>query len=128
MRVFLGKKFDKWAKVEGLSDALLWTTGHEAFVGQVDADLGGYLFKKRIARKGQGKSGGYRSILGFRRDNSDRVFLLYGFPKKARGNITGAEQAALALVAKGLIEATDEQIGALLEMRSLREIDGKDRA
>jgi hypothetical protein len=38
----------------------------EAFAGQYDADLGGYLFKKRIARQDGGKSGGYRTILGFR--------------------------------------------------------------
>ena len=28
----------------------------EAFAGQYEADLGGYLFKKRLAREGEGKS------------------------------------------------------------------------
>jgi hypothetical protein len=60
-----------------------------------EADLGGYLFKKRIARADGGKSGGYRTILGFRKSDSSRVFYLYGFPKNARANITPRERAAL---------------------------------
>jgi hypothetical protein len=31
--------------------------------GLFDADLGGGLFKKRIARQGQGKSGGFRTLV-----------------------------------------------------------------
>jgi hypothetical protein len=126
MRIFLGKRFDKWARSEGVADAVLFVAAVEAFAGRYDADLGGFLFKKRIARKDQGKSGGYRSILGFRRNNSERIFLLHGFPKSARANITVAEQAVLSLVAKGLIEATDAQIADLLLLGSLRELTGKD--
>jgi len=64
----------------------------------VEADLGGYLFKKRIARPGGGKSGGYRTILGFRRTSTERTIFLYGFAKNQRANIVGG-----GLLAKGSI-------------------------
>jgi hypothetical protein len=35
--------------------------------GQIDADLGGGVIKQRIARPGEGKSNGYRSIILFRK-------------------------------------------------------------
>jgi hypothetical protein len=31
--------------------------------GLIDADLGGGLIKQRVARSGQGKTGGYRTIV-----------------------------------------------------------------
>ncbi|MCQ6963981.1 type II toxin-antitoxin system RelE/ParE family toxin [Aromatoleum toluolicum] len=31
-----------------------------------DADLGGFFYKKRVARSGGGKSGGYRTLLSAR--------------------------------------------------------------
>lgn len=125
MRVFLGKKFDKWASSESIAEDALWTAAAEAFMGVVDADLGGYIFKMRIARLGGGKSGGYRTILGFRKDNADRIFFLYGFPKNARATITTHEKAALSLVARDLVETTDQQIEALKQKRTLREIEPK---
>ncbi|MCY3994976.1 MAG: type II toxin-antitoxin system RelE/ParE family toxin, partial [Rhodobacter sp.] len=33
----------------------------------IDADLGGGVIKQRIARRGGGRSGGFRTILLFRR-------------------------------------------------------------
>jgi hypothetical protein len=122
MRVFKGKQFNRWATGEGISDADLCHAAAEAFAGQFDADLGGYLFKKRIARQDGGKSGGYRTILGFRKSDSKRIFFLYGFPKTVRANITSRERTALSANATSLVGATDQQIdvlkvkGTILEM------------
>jgi len=113
MRVFKGKQFSRWAAAEGISEADLCQAAGEAFAGQFEADLGGYLFKKRISRSGGGKSGGYRTILGFRKANSERIFYLYGFPKNVRANITAREQTALATNAAFLTGSTDDQIDAL---------------
>ena len=90
MRVFKGKHFSRWATAEAIGDADLCQAAAEAFAGHFDADLGGYLFKKRIARQGSGKSGGYRTLVGFRKSDSKRIFFLYGFHKNARANITRA--------------------------------------
>jgi hypothetical protein len=81
MRVFKGKQFSRWATGEAISDPDLCQAAAEAFGGQFDADLGGYLFKKRIARLDGGKSGGYRTILGFRKSDSARIFSYTGFPR-----------------------------------------------
>ncbi len=122
MRVFKGKQFSRWATGEAISDDDLCQAAAEAFAGQYDADLGGYLFKKRIARSDGGKSGGYRTILGFRKSDSKRIFFLYGFPKNMRANITTRERSALSANASALVDATDRQIddlkvrGTIVEM------------
>ena len=123
MRVFMSKAFRKWSDGEAISQDDLCRAAKEAFAGQVEADLGGYLFKKRLARSGGGKSGGYRTILGFRKHNSDLIFFLYGFPKNSRANITRREQDALSLNAKALVGATDDQISALKERRTITELE-----
>ena len=123
MRVFKGKQFCRWASGESISDADLWQAASEAFAGQFDADLGGYLFKQRIARRDGGKSGGYRTILGFRKSDSSRIFFLYGFPKNARANITARERAALSANAAALVGATDAQIEALKAKGTILEME-----
>ena len=59
----------------------------------IDADLGGFLYKKRVARSGSGKSGGYRTLLSARLGN--RYVFLHGFAKNDRANITQDERKAL---------------------------------
>jgi hypothetical protein len=93
--VFAQKQFDRWASDAGLSHKALIEAAKEAFSGQVEADLGGGLFKKRIARFGSGKSGGFRTVLCFRKGNDQRIFFLFGFPKSDKGNITQSEEKAL---------------------------------
>jgi hypothetical protein len=43
------------------------------------------LVKQRVARAGKGRSGGYRTILAYRRAN--RAVFLYGFAKSERENV-----------------------------------------
>ena len=120
MRLWVQKSFDGWAKDHGLTDDVLIAAGAESFAGQVDGDLGGYLFKKRIARAGGGKSGGFRTILCFRKTNSERIFFLHGFPKNDIGNISAREEKALRLVAKSLVDLTDAQLNTLEVKGALR--------
>jgi hypothetical protein len=123
MRVFKGKMFSRWATAEAIGDADLCQAAAEAFAGHYDVDLGGYLFKKRIARQGGGKSGGYRTILGFRKSDSDRIFFLYGFPKNARANINSRERSALSANASALVDADDGQILALKAKGTILELE-----
>ena len=120
MRVFAGKQFSRWANDEAISDEILIETAEEAFGGNVDADLGGYLFKKRLAREGGGKSGGYRTIICFRKSDSDRIFFLYGFPKNSKGNITAKEEKALKLLAKSMVNLSEDQIAELEQAGAIR--------
>jgi hypothetical protein len=68
MRVFKNKWFNRWACNEGITNMDICTAAKQVTTGDVEADLGGYLFKKRVARAGGGKSAGYRTRLfpGFR--------------------------------------------------------------
>jgi hypothetical protein len=123
MRVFKGKQFSRWAAGEAVGDADLCQAAAEAFAGQYEADLGGYLFKKRIARQDGGKSGGYRTILGFRKSDSQRIFFLYGFPKNVRANITTKERSALSANATALVDAADRQIEELKAKGTILELE-----
>jgi len=63
VRVFKNKWFNRWARGEDVSDSVLFKAAEEILSGKVEADLGGYLFKKRLAQAGRGKRGGYRTIV-----------------------------------------------------------------
>lgn len=60
--------------------------------GLVDADLGGFLYKKRIARPGGGKSGGYRTLLSARIDS--RYVFLHGLQGRQGKHHAGREEGA----------------------------------
>lgn len=86
----------------------------------IDADLGGYVIKQRVARPGQGKSGGYRTIIIFRQ--GDKAFFVYGFAKNDRGNIGKDELAAFKSAAEHLLALDADQLANLLENGALTEI------
>ncbi|MBF0614891.1 MAG: type II toxin-antitoxin system RelE/ParE family toxin [Magnetococcales bacterium] len=123
MKIFKGKQVVKWAQNERITDAVLRDAALEISAGKVDADLGGYLFKKRLARAGAGKSSGYRTIVGFRKADASRIIFLYGFAKNATANISAVQAEALSLVAKDFLVATEEHIIHLLERGSISEIE-----
>ena len=62
--------------------------------GLLDADLGGGVIKQRLARRGQGRSGGYRVLIAYRA--RVRSIFLYGFAKSERENIEEDELATSA--------------------------------
>ena len=82
MRVFKTKAFARFAKRERIAEKEICEAARRAVKGLIDADLGGGVIKQRLARKGQGKSGGFRSIVLFRRD--EKMFFVYGFAKSDR--------------------------------------------
>ena len=64
MRVLKNKAFSKWAAREGISDSALRTAVNQMERGLVEADLGGHVFKKRVAVPGKGKSGWCANLAG----------------------------------------------------------------
>ena len=88
--------------------------------GQPDADLGGDVYKMRVARPGEGKSGGYRVVVFFR--SEERTFFVYGFAKSDRGNIGQKELRAFKDDAKDQLALTDEQLKVWLENKTLVEV------
>ena len=122
MRVFKNKWFARWARLEDVPDSALLRAAAEVVAGQVEADLGGGLFKKRLAREGSGKRGGYRVLLGYKKPHTARIVFLYAFAKNAKANISDKEKEALSLVAEAFVAATDLQMRLLLKEGSIVEV------
>ena len=122
MRILKNKPFSKWAAKEGISDGALTTAVEEMARGLVDADLGGHVFKKRVATGGRGKSGGVRTLLAYKA--GDKAFFVYGFAKNARANIKADELDGLKKLAKGLLGYTDRQLKQAIGDGALIEVNG----
>lgn len=89
MRVFKSAWFGRFSRKQCLSDIDLLVAVHRAEQGLIDADLGSGVVKQRVARKGQGKSGGYRAIIFYRA--AQRAFFVYGYAKSSQANISDDE-------------------------------------
>jgi len=98
IRIFKTKNFARWARKEKVTDGLLKNTINELEEGLIDADLGGGLIKKRVARIGQGKRGGYRVLLAFR--DKDRSIFIFGFSKNNRENLSDEEKDMYKKISK----------------------------
>lgn len=107
-RIFKNKGFERFANVEGIKDEDLLEAVKNANNGLISADLGGGLIKQRIARFGQGKSGGFRSIIIFKVE--DKAFFVYGFAKNKKPNISDKELKALKKLASELLSYTDKDL------------------
>ena len=81
--------------------------------GQVDACLGGDVIKQRIARPGYGKSGGYRTLIFFRK--GERAVFVYGFAKSALANIEAGEEKQFKEAARHVLRLTGSQVEELLK-------------
>ncbi|MEY2853545.1 MAG: hypothetical protein RL030_677 [Pseudomonadota bacterium] len=99
--VFKRRDFARWQAREKLPDFALCEAVKEMECGLVDASLGGLLYKKRVARVGGGKSGGYRTMLSAR--IGSRYVFLHGYAKSSKANVSEVERKAL-------------QVGVLLEI------------
>lgn len=126
MPIYMTRWFNRWARKQGLADVALCGAVREMRAGLVDADLGGGLLKKRIARSGQGKSSGLRTLVATRRQH--RWIFVFGFPKNERGNIDQDEEEALKRLAFHLLSLTAPAIANALKAGELTEVicDAKD--
>ena len=120
MRIFVVKAFDRFRRREKLSNALLRHTIDRVEAGLVDADLGGGLIKQRVARKGQGKSSGYRTLIAVR--NGQRAVYLLGFAKKDRANLRPNELFDLRVLATLWLDLSDKQINQAIAEGDLQEV------
>ena len=87
----------------------------------IDADLGGGVIKQRVSRSGKGKSGGYRTLILFRR--GERAIFAFGFAKSARANITTADLALLKAAAAEALGWSDKELDRLVASGTLVEIE-----
>jgi len=126
VRVFVTKQFNRFARSERMSDAKLCEAIERAEDGLIDADLGGGLIKQRVARPGQGRSGGFRTVIAYRR--LGRAVFLHGFAKNERDNIAADDLARLKKLAAIYLGAAMSELETWCEEGELKEVmcDGEE--
>jgi hypothetical protein len=121
VRVFKTKWFGRFARKEHISDHHLAEAVREVERGLHDGNLGGHLVKKRLARQGEGKRGGYRTILVYRK--GDRAVFVYGFAKSDQANLSLVELREYQKLARIYMRFTEADLAKALEGNELQEID-----
>lgn len=114
------KGFARWQAGEKLPDAALCKAVKEMESGLIDANLGDFLYKKRLALPGGGKSGGYRTLVSARIGNC--YMFLHGFPKNDKANITQVEKKALQYAGKVFLDLSAEALSKALQSGVLLEV------
>jgi len=120
MAIYKTRWFDRWARKQGLTTPGLCAAVREMTAGLYDADLGGGLLKKRIARPGQGKSGGFRTLVASNKGN--RWIFVFGFQKSERSNIDKDEEEALKALAAHLLSLTAQALDQAQHAGELMEV------
>ncbi len=120
MRLFKTKDFARFARRGGIADETLRDAIERAVQGLIDADLGGGLIKQRIARPGQGRRGGYRTIVAYR--NNVRALFVLGFAKNDLDNIDEDDLARLRAFAGQALSWNEAQVKYLLNSKEWLEL------
>jgi len=107
-RILKTRTFNRWLRKTLLTDSALLKAIDEMEQGLVDADLGGDVYKKRVALPGRGKKGSTRTLIATNRES--RWIFMFGFEKNDRENITQAELAYLQKAAQVFLGYSDAEL------------------
>jgi len=124
VRIFITKWAVRFARRERITNTSLKEAIGRAERAIIDADLGGGLIKQRVARSGQGRSGGFRMIVVYR--TKERAFFVFGFAKNSRDNIEDDELQTLRDVTVELLARDDAALDRAKTTGELQEIDNGD--
>src|SRR5215813_6238450 len=108
----------RYARRQRISDASLREAIERAGRGLIDADLGGGIIKQRVARAGQGRSGGHRMLVAYRAGR--RAAFFYAFAKNERDNIDPGELLTLREVGAAWFVADAQRIAGAIEQGILQ--------
>ena len=120
MRIFKTKWFARFARKEKIAAERLHEAVLRAGRGNIDADLGGSLIKQRVGRLGQGRSGGYRTLIAFH--TRTRSVFLYGFAKSQKDNVGEEDLDNLKKLAARFLALNDDELRQALEETELIEV------
>lgn len=105
------KWFNRWARKNKITDDLLNQAISNMNEGKGSVDLGSGLYKIRVAKSGGGKSGRYRTILVYQKD--DRAIFVFGFSKNEKENLDQTELKFFKKLSKTILSQS------VLEMKEL---------
>lgn len=120
MKQLMTRHFSKWALKQNISERVLLSALSELQSGVYDANLGGHIYKKRVAFPGHGKSGSGRTIICYKKNN--RAIFVHGFAKHEQSDLTPRELTAFKALAKVLVSLSDEEIELALDKGDFKEL------
>ncbi len=120
MRVFASKVFSKFQRRERIRNEVLCDAAARAERGLIDASLGQGLIKQRVARPGQGRSAGYRTVIAYH--VGARAVSIFGFAKSERDNVRPDELESLRELGASWLKGDDEAIDKAIADEALREV------
>jgi len=120
VRVFQTRAFAQFCRKSKIAEDDLCMMVDSMVLGAIDADLGGGVYKQRLRRRGQGKSGGYRTIVLVR--FGQIAMFTYGFAKNERDNIDHTELMRFRKFAKEVFDYDDEELKKLANAGAIFEI------
>jgi hypothetical protein len=119
--IFKTRSFARFARKERIADDALREAIARAERGTLDADLGGGVIKQRVARPGEGRSGGFRVLIAFRA--ADRSVFIFGFAKSDQDNIGPGELRSLRKAAAEMLSWNDQQVAAMVASGAWIEVE-----
>ena len=120
MKIYKLRLFTKWARKEGITKSALKEAIAEIEAGLFDANLRATVYKKLVARKGQGKRGAYRTLIAYKL--ADRAIFMYGFSKNEQENISSKDIDGLKKLAVHYMAAGSVILQRAVKLGELEEI------
>ena len=124
MKILTTNWFNKWLKKISIDKAELISSAK--ILNEIDetaVNLGSGLYKVRIKRKHQGKSGGYRTILIFKKD--ELILYVYGFAKNEKDNLDKDELKLFKKLSKDIMRMSKEEILNQIKSGSFINLENK---
>jgi hypothetical protein len=125
LRIFKSKWFNRYARKEDIDDAKLCESIQDADNGNIYADLGGGVIKQKISRLNEGKSGGYRTIILYRK--KDIAVFMFGFAKSDEDNIGKEEVRVYKTLAIQVLGMTVPELEKQVKAGNFIEVKYHDR-
>jgi hypothetical protein len=120
MSLYKTRPFARIAKKAGITDAALKAAMDEMREGIIHADLGGNVYKQRVALPGRGKRGGSRVIVAA--NLQDRWIFVHCYLKNDQGDIAPDEELAFKEFARIYLGLSGEALQTAVERGILEKI------
>jgi hypothetical protein len=115
------KNFLKWVSKQKIPDEYLETALSELEAGHFEANLGVYLYKKRVRFEGQGKSGSGRTIICYKKE--DRAIFIHGFAKNEKENLSPKELRVFKEFSQIIMKLSANEIQVAIENGDFIEVE-----
>ncbi len=113
MNVYKTLGFVRFARRNGISDHAVCEAVSRAERGLIDADLGGGVIKQRVPRTGEGRSGGFRTLILYRAN--ERAVFAGGFAKNERASIDSEDLTRYRELGREFLSYSSKQVDALIK-------------